>query len=149
MLFSHAAVVFEEQSDGVGVFGVFQGSSKQIVISFIILFFLMLHYQEMFDMPWKELRNQLTKLRQVLGQNINKTRSTKSGQSLDEVYKPTWRYWKELQFLVPCMNPQKSRDTLRQTTEVEVNEDGGNFEAAVESKPKKKESHTVVKEELM
>ena len=36
----------------------------------------------------------------------------KSGQSTDELFKPTWIFWKPLQFLLPVLNPRSSRDTL-------------------------------------
>lgn len=36
----------------------------------------------------------------------------KSGQSTDELFKPTWIFWKPLQFLLPVLNPRSSRDIL-------------------------------------
>lgn len=68
--------------------------------------------QEIFGIPWKEISNQITKLRQILSQNVKKTKALKSGQSTDDLFKPTWLFWKQLQFLVPVMNARHSRDSL-------------------------------------
>ena len=38
--------------------------------------------------------------------------AVKSGQSTDELFKPTRIFWRPLQFLLPVLNPRSSRDTL-------------------------------------
>ena len=63
--------------------------------------------------PVSEIKAKLMKLRSQLGREINKSTKTKSGQSTDELYKPTWMYWEKLQFLRPVMQPGKSRDNLQ------------------------------------
>ncbi|KAK3746093.1 hypothetical protein QZH41_004618 [Actinostola sp. cb2023] len=68
--------------------------------------------QESLGIEWKLLSVQLTKLRQILSQNIKKQNTYKSGQGADDVYNPTWIFWKSLQFLIPVMNARQSRDTI-------------------------------------
>lgn len=72
----------------------------------------MICLQEIFDVTWKEISNQITKLRQILSQNVKKKQAVKSGQSTDELFQPTWMFWKQLQFLLPVMNAWQSRDTI-------------------------------------
>lgn len=96
-------------------------------------------------------------MRQVLGQNINKIKNVKSGQSTDELFQPTWRYWKQLQFLVPCMNPRKSRDTLaaqspdKPSLVIASDNEDTSPQAVKPRKPPqtKLNNHLLVKEELM
>lgn len=100
----------------------------------------------MFNRTWEEIRSQLTKLRQVLGQNVNKVKNVKSGQSTDDLLKPTWRYCSSS----PCMNAKRSRDTLALSSD---NEDTS-VTVPSASKPKrqtktKANNHLLVKEELM
>ena len=42
-----------------------------------------------------------------------KVSRTKSGQSTNELYKPSWIFWETLQFLRPVMQPGKSKDNLQ------------------------------------
>ena len=64
------------------------------------------------EVPVAEIRKKILQLRSQLGREIAKCNKTKSGQSSDELYKPTWIYWQKLQFLRPVMQPGKSRDNL-------------------------------------
>lgn len=74
-------------------------------------------FQRIIGLEWKEIYAQITSLRQVLGQNIKKVNTVKSGQSTDELYTPTWVFWSALQFLVPVMNAKPSKDTLKSSVE--------------------------------
>ena len=64
------------------------------------------------EVPVAEIRKKILQLRSQLGREIAKCNKTKSGQSSDELYEPTWIYWQKLQFLRPVMQPGKSRDNL-------------------------------------
>ena len=65
------------------------------------------------DFSVAEIKAKISKLRSQLVREISKCTKTKSGQSTDELYKPTWTYWHKLQFLRPVMQPGKSRDNLQ------------------------------------
>ncbi|KAL9966434.1 hypothetical protein ACROYT_G024507 [Oculina patagonica] len=73
--------------------------------------------ESILGLEWKEIYAQINSLRQVLGQNIKKVNTVKSGQSTDELYTPTWAFWNALQFLVPVMNAKPSKDTLKSSVE--------------------------------
>ena len=60
-----------------------------------------------------EIKAKLMKLRSQLVRDINESTKTKSGQSANELYKPTWMYWEKLQFLCPVIQLGKSRDNLQ------------------------------------
>lgn len=62
-------------------------------------------------MEWKVIMTQLTSLRATLGQNMKKKNHTKSGQGTDELFTPSWIFFKQLQFLVPVMEARQSKDT--------------------------------------
>ena len=62
---------------------------------------------------------QLTSLRQILGQNIKKKTSVKSGQSTNELFTPTWIFWDSLQFLVPVMHARQSKDTMKKDDSID------------------------------
>ena len=59
-----------------------------------------------------EIKSKINGLRAQLGREMAKVAQTKSGQGRDEVYKSSWTYWEQLQFLCPVMQPGKSRDSL-------------------------------------
>ena len=80
-------------------------------------FYLFYLFQSILGLEWKEIYAQINSLRQVLGQNIKKVNTVKSGQSTDELYTPTWAFWNALQFLVPVMNAKPSKDTLKSSVE--------------------------------
>ena len=52
---------------------------------------------------WSEINSQLVSLRATLGQNLRKINNTKSGQGTDELFEPSWIFFKSMQFLVPVM----------------------------------------------
>ena len=76
------------------------------------------------DQAYKDIETQLgvsvaavkakiVNLRSQLGREISKCNKIKSGQGVNEVYKPSWAFWDKLQFLRPVMQAGKSRDNLR------------------------------------
>ena len=65
------------------------------------------------DFSVAEIKAKISKLLSQLGREISKCTKTKSGQSTDELYKPTRTYWHKLQLLRPVMQPGKSRDNLQ------------------------------------
>ena len=89
----------------------------------------------------------------------------KSGKSTDELFKPTWIFWKPLQFLLPVLNPRASRDTLpdkrpeKSSTNDIVDEEGSSISISPAVKLRKTKSGkcdkkaqsaiTEVKNELM
>ena len=87
---------------------------------------------------------------------MNKVKAVKSGQSTDDLFQPTWRYWKQVQFLLPCMNPRKSRDSLimtsnespASTSEITITTDN-NQDIKLTSRSNARSKQTNVKEELM
>lgn len=66
-------------------------------------------------MEWSVIYAQLTSLRATLGQNLKKKSHTKSGKGTDELFTPSWIFFKHLQFPVPVMEARQSRDTLKKT----------------------------------
>ena len=64
------------------------------------------------NVPMAEIKRKIMQLRSQLGRELAKCNKTKSGQSTDELYWPTWIYWERLQFLRPVMQPGKSRNNL-------------------------------------
>ena len=65
------------------------------------------------DTPVADIKSKLLSLRSQLGRERAKESMTKSGQSLDDLYKPTWIYWEGLQFLQAVMQPGKSKDNIQ------------------------------------
>ena len=59
-----------------------------------------------------DIKTKLLSLRSQLGRERVKISKTKSGQCLEDLYKPTWIYWDKLQFLQAVMQPGKSRDNI-------------------------------------
>ena len=51
-----------------------------------------------------------------LGREITKEKTTKSGQSTDELYKSNWVHYDKLSFLIPVINAGKSRNTLKRNS---------------------------------
>ena len=47
---------------------------------------------------------------------ITKEKTTKSGQSTDELYKYNWVHYDKLSFLIPVIGAGKSRDTLKRNS---------------------------------
>ena len=52
-------------------------------------------------------------LRAQLGGEMAKEKSTKSGQSTDELYSSNWLHYDKLAFLVSVIGASKSRQTLK------------------------------------
>lgn len=65
------------------------------------------------ETPVGDIKTKLLSLRSQLGRERAKVSKTKSGQSLDDLYKPTWIYWERLQFLQTVMQPGKSKDNIQ------------------------------------
>ena len=59
-----------------------------------------------------EIKTKINGLRTQLGRELAKVKKTKSGQGTDELYKPNWAFWEQLQFLCPVMTPRTSKDTI-------------------------------------
>ena len=68
------------------------------------------------DMEVADIKTKVLGHRSQLGQELNKTRSKKSGQCVVENHKSTWVFWQKLQFLVPVMQAGRSHDSLSSTT---------------------------------
>lgn len=67
------------------------------------------------NIPAAEIKAKILKLRSQLGREISKISKTKLGQGTSELYKPCWIYYDRLQFLLPVMQPGRSRDNLQGT----------------------------------
>ena len=63
-----------------------------------------------------DVKAKIMSLRAQLGREIAKVAKTKSGQSTNELHKPNWVFWEQLQFLRPVMQPGKSRDNLKSSS---------------------------------
>ena len=62
------------------------------------------------------VKTKINGLRAQLGREITKERTTKSGQSTDELYKSNWVHYDKLSFLIPVISAGKSRDTLKRNS---------------------------------
>ena len=60
-----------------------------------------------------DIKAKIMSLRAQLGREIGKVAKKTSGQGADEIYKPNWVFWEQLQFLRPFMQPGKSRDNMK------------------------------------
>ena len=65
------------------------------------------------DVSVEEIKAKILNLRSQLGRENAKLRRTNSGQSTSELYKTTWPYWEQLQFLQPVMQAGRSRDSIQ------------------------------------
>ena len=54
------------------------------------------------------VKTKINGLRAQLGQEITKEKTTKSGQSTDELYKSNWVHYNKLSFLIPVIGAGKS-----------------------------------------
>ena len=59
------------------------------------------------------IKAKINRLRTQLGRKMAKEKSTKSGQSTDELYASKWIHYDKLNFLIPVFGASKSRDTLK------------------------------------
>ena len=72
------------------------------------------------DVTIESLKAKVNGLRAQFGRELAKVNKTKSGQSTDELYVPSWIHYQNLLFLAPVVKSSKSRDTLKhKITEVE------------------------------
>ena len=68
---------------------------------------------ESFDTNIASIKTKINSLRTQFGKELTKERSTKSGQSTDELYSSNWTHFEKLAFLTPVFGASKSRDTLK------------------------------------
>ena len=66
------------------------------------------------------IKAKINSLRTQLGREMAKEKSTKSGQSTDELYASKWIHYDKLNFLIPVFGASKSRDTLKRINLQEV-----------------------------
>ena len=64
------------------------------------------------DVQITDIKSKWNAIRGQFGRELNKVKSSKSGQSTDDLYVSQWMFWDKLQFLQSVMNTTKSRDTL-------------------------------------
>ena len=88
-------------------------------------------------------------LRLQLGREVAKVNATKSGQAVDDLYKPSWMYWDRLQFLKPVMQQGKSRDTLQDTPSSNYANSSKSNEAGKSSSRSSKKALIEQKQELL
>ena len=62
------------------------------------------------------VKTRINGLREQLAREITKEKTTKSGQSTDELYKSNWVHYDKLSFLIPVIGAGKSRDTLKRNS---------------------------------
>lgn len=94
-----------------------------------------------------DISNHLTSLRQILSQNMKKLNNVKSGQSADDLFSPTWKFWEKLQFLLPMIAARPSRDTLKPVQQDKTTTSTSETGHGLSSKKRQKLETT--KEELM
>ena len=59
-----------------------------------------------------DIKSKWNAIQGQFGRELNKVKSSKSGQSTDDLYVSQWMFWDKLQFLQSVMKTTKSRDTL-------------------------------------
>ena len=64
------------------------------------------------DVQITDIKSKWNAIRGQFGRELNKVKSSKSGQSTDDLYVSQWMFWDKLQFLQSVMKTTKSRDTL-------------------------------------
>ena len=74
-------------------------------------------------------------MRALLGREITKEKTIKSGQSTNELYKSNWVHYDKLSFLIPVIGAGKSRDTLKRNS---LPEEATEKEGETTPVPKKK-----------
>ena len=75
--------------------------------------------EDVIGIPPNEIKTKIVSLRAQLRRELPKVSKVRSGQSTDELYKSSWVYWEELQFLRPTLTPRKSIDSLTMTADDE------------------------------
>ena len=69
---------------------------------------------EQFETTIQAIKAKLNGLRTQFGREMSRERTTKSGQSTEELYHSSWVHFERLKFLVPIIgNSAKSRDILK------------------------------------
>ena len=81
------------------------------------------------------VKTKINGLRAQLGRGITKEKTTKSGQSTDELYKSNWVHYNKLSFFIPVIDAGKSRDTLKRNS---LPDDATEKERETTPVPKKK-----------
>ena len=78
---------------------------------------------ESFDTNIASIKTKINSLRTQFGKELTKERSTKSGQSTDELYSSNWTHFDKLAFLTPVFGASKSRDTLKRMSKNEQDDE--------------------------
>lgn len=66
------------------------------------------------------IKSKINGLRAQFGREMSKVKTTKSGQSTDELYTSNWVHYDKLSFLIPVIGSAKSRDTLKRKSLEEI-----------------------------
>ena len=69
------------------------------------------------DQNIESIKAKINAFRAQLGREVEKVNKTKSVQSTDELYIPSWIHYERLSFLLPEIKSSKSRDTLKRKNE--------------------------------
>ena len=64
------------------------------------------------DVQIIDIKSKWNAIQGQFGRELNKVKSSKSGQSTDDLYVSQWMFWDKLQFLQSVMKTTRSRDTL-------------------------------------
>ena len=64
------------------------------------------------DVQITDIKSKWNAIRGQFGRELNKVKSSKSGQSTDDLCVSQWMFWDKLQFLESVMKTTQSRDTL-------------------------------------
>ena len=78
---------------------------------------------ESFDTNIASIKTKINSLRTQFGKELTKERSTKSGQSTDELYSSNWTHFDKLAFLTLVFGASKSRDTLKRMSKNEQDDE--------------------------
>ena len=73
---------------------------------------------EYFDTNITLIKTKINSLRTQFGKELTRERSTKSGQSTNELYSSKWAHFDKLAFLTPVFGASKSRDTLKRMSKM-------------------------------
>ena len=64
------------------------------------------------DIDVANIKAKIMSIRSQLVRELNKIKTKKSGQGVDENYKSNWVFWQKLEFLIPVMQAGKSLDSF-------------------------------------
>ena len=90
---------------------------------------------EYFDTNITLIKTKINSLRTQFGKELTRERSTKSGQSTNELYSSKWAHFDKLAFLTPVFGASKSTDTLKRMSKNE--QDDENDEEVTPNKSRK------------